>query len=223
MFFDDLSDLTNIIHQSSSIILAVSEGTVLPVKHPIHIYPQQTTSVPKISIDQAREVISLCSSKQSENLFFVFHQAHTLTEQAENSLLKLIEEPKDHYHFIFITTQPYLLLPTILSRSQIFFLREQNPLKKRPDTTEEILSIAKKFIMPLPSNELVNLANTIHKKKDSRLYALEVLSVAIELAYKSYFATKKPQFLTKIPNFIKAHDSIKANGNVQLQLIANLC
>ena len=75
MFFDDLSDLVNIIHQFSSVILSVSEGTVFPVKHPIHIYPQQTTSVPKISIDQAREVISLCSSKQSENLFFVFHQA----------------------------------------------------------------------------------------------------------------------------------------------------
>lgn len=41
---------------------------------------------------------------------------HTITHQAQNAMLKLIEEPREDTSFIFITTQKENILPTVLSR-----------------------------------------------------------------------------------------------------------
>jgi DNA polymerase III subunit gamma/tau len=46
-----------------------------------------------------------------------------LTSQAFNALLKTLEEPPSHVIFIFATTEPHKVLPTILSRCQRFDLR----------------------------------------------------------------------------------------------------
>ena len=46
-----------------------------------------------------------------------------LTSQAFNALLKTLEEPPAHVIFIFATTEPHKVLPTILSRCQRFDLR----------------------------------------------------------------------------------------------------
>ena len=46
-----------------------------------------------------------------------------LTQQAFNALLKTLEEPPAHVIFIFATTEPHKVLPTILSRCQRFDLR----------------------------------------------------------------------------------------------------
>src|SRR5690625_3092998 len=43
-----------------------------------------------------------------------------LTRQAFNALLKTLEEPPPHAIFIFATTEPHKVLPTILSRVQGF-------------------------------------------------------------------------------------------------------
>jgi DNA polymerase-3 subunit gamma/tau len=43
-----------------------------------------------------------------------------LTAEAFNALLKTLEEPPPHVKFIFATTRPYKILPTILSRCQRF-------------------------------------------------------------------------------------------------------
>jgi DNA polymerase III subunit gamma/tau len=48
---------------------------------------------------------------------------HMLTPQAFNALLKTLEEPPAHVIFIFATTEPHKVLPTILSRCQRFDLR----------------------------------------------------------------------------------------------------
>jgi DNA polymerase-3 subunit gamma/tau len=46
-----------------------------------------------------------------------------LTTQAFNALLKTLEEPPEHVKFIFATTEPNKILPTIISRCQRFDLR----------------------------------------------------------------------------------------------------
>ena len=51
---------------------------------------------------------------------YIIDEVHMLTQEAFNALLKTLEEPPEHVKFIFATTQPHKVLPTILSRCQRF-------------------------------------------------------------------------------------------------------
>jgi len=51
---------------------------------------------------------------------YIIDEVHMLTTQAFNALLKTLEEPPAHVIFIFATTEPHQVPPTILSRCQRF-------------------------------------------------------------------------------------------------------
>ncbi|MCM8792650.1 MAG: DNA polymerase III subunit gamma/tau [Candidatus Omnitrophica bacterium] len=51
---------------------------------------------------------------------YIIDEVHMLTIEAFNALLKTLEEPPSFVKFIFATTQPHKILPTILSRCQRF-------------------------------------------------------------------------------------------------------
>jgi len=49
---------------------------------------------------------------------YIIDEVHMLTQEAFNALLKTLEEPPEFVKFIFATTQPHKVIPTILSRCQ---------------------------------------------------------------------------------------------------------
>jgi DNA polymerase-3 subunit gamma/tau len=49
---------------------------------------------------------------------YIIDEVHMLTTEAFNALLKTLEEPPEFVKFIFATTQPHKVIPTILSRCQ---------------------------------------------------------------------------------------------------------
>lgn len=49
---------------------------------------------------------------------FILDEVHMLTRDAFNALLKTLEEPPSHVKFVFATTEPERILPTVLSRCQ---------------------------------------------------------------------------------------------------------
>lgn len=53
---------------------------------------------------------------------YIIDEVHMLTKEAFNALLKTLEEPPSKVKFIFATTEPHKILPTILSRCQRFNL-----------------------------------------------------------------------------------------------------
>jgi len=53
---------------------------------------------------------------------YIIDEVHMLTKEAFNALLKTLEEPPEHVKFMFATTEPEKVLPTILSRCQRFDL-----------------------------------------------------------------------------------------------------
>lgn len=59
-------------------------------------------------------------------LVFIIDEAHMLTREAQNALLKSLEEPPPGVHFIFCTTAPHKLLDTIRSRCHRFGLQRAN-------------------------------------------------------------------------------------------------
>src|SRR5512141_1187739 len=54
---------------------------------------------------------------------YIIDEVHMLTKEAFNALLKTLEEPPEHVKFMFATTEPEKVLPTILSRCQRYDLR----------------------------------------------------------------------------------------------------
>lgn len=74
-----------------------------------------------ITIGQARELQHEVNLKSFEARFrvFIIDEAHCLTEEAANALLKTLEEPPENIIFILITSAPEGLLPTIKSRCQL--------------------------------------------------------------------------------------------------------
>lgn len=59
----------------------------------------------------------------SQKKVYIIDEVHMLSNSAFNALLKTLEEPPPHVLFIFATTEPHKVLPTILSRCQRFDFR----------------------------------------------------------------------------------------------------
>ncbi len=81
------------------------------------------------SIDEIRDLIERAAYKPSLGRFKVFmiDEAHQLTKDAFNALLKTLEEPPDYLKFVLATTDPEKMLPTVLSRCLQFNLRPMAP------------------------------------------------------------------------------------------------
>jgi DNA polymerase-3 subunit gamma/tau len=81
------------------------------------------------SIDEIRDLIERAAYKPSVGRFKVFmiDEAHQLTKDAFNALLKTLEEPPDYLKFVLATTDPEKMLPTVLSRCLQFNLRPLSP------------------------------------------------------------------------------------------------
>jgi DNA polymerase-3 subunit gamma/tau len=71
-------------------------------------------------IDDIRNILEHIGFRpiQGRYKIFIIDEAHSLTEEASNALLKTLEEPPLHAIFILATTEPERILPTIHSRVQ---------------------------------------------------------------------------------------------------------
>jgi len=94
------------------------------------------------SIDEIRDLIERAAYKPSVGRFKVFmiDEAHQLTKDAFNALLKTLEEPPDYLKFVLATTDPEKMLPTVLSRCLQFNLRPMAPETVRAHLTHVLQS-----------------------------------------------------------------------------------
>jgi DNA polymerase-3 subunit gamma/tau len=76
-------------------------------------------------VEQVRELRETCKFAPASSKFkiYIIDEVHMLSPAAFNALLKTLEEPPAHVKFMFATTDPEKVLPTILSRCQRFDLR----------------------------------------------------------------------------------------------------
>ena len=97
-------------------------------------------------IRNLRESVKFAPSKGRYKIYII-DEVHMLTTEAFNALLKTLEEPPPHVKFIFATTEPHKLLPTILSRCQRFDFRripnKEIVVKLQEVAKEEKLDIEK--------------------------------------------------------------------------------
>src|ERR1017187_7919848 len=76
-------------------------------------------------VEQVGELRETCKYSPANSQFkiYIIDEVHMLSTAAFNALLKTLEEPPAHVKFMFATTDPEKVLPTILSRCQRFDLR----------------------------------------------------------------------------------------------------
>jgi DNA polymerase-3 subunit gamma/tau len=83
--------------------------------------------------DEIRDLIERAAYKPGVGRFKVFmiDEAHQLSKDAFNALLKTLEEPPEYLKFVLATTDPDKVLPTVLSRCLQFNLRPMAPATVR--------------------------------------------------------------------------------------------
>lgn len=92
--------------------LAISEGT-----HPDVI---EIDAASNRGIDDIRDLINKVKYAPIKGKYkiYIIDEVHMMTSEAFNALLKTLEEPPANVVFILCTTEPFKLMPTILSRVQ---------------------------------------------------------------------------------------------------------
>ena len=94
--------------------IAVTEGS-----HPDVI---EIDAASNNGVDQVRELIDKVRYAPIKGRYkiYIIDEVHMMSQGAFNALLKTLEEPPEEVIFILATTEPYKVLPTILSRCQRF-------------------------------------------------------------------------------------------------------
>lgn len=103
--------------------IGIQSGTSLDV--------QELDGASNNSVEDARNLIATIGYHASKCRYkiYIIDEVHMLTKEAFNALLKTLEEPPPNVIFIFATTEPRKILPTILSRCQRFDFRRLTPME----------------------------------------------------------------------------------------------
>ncbi len=80
----------------------------------------KSSALPSISVERIRQLYIETRSKLDGKNFVIIDNADAMNHVAQNSLLKLLEEPNESICFILTSHSPDKLLPTIRSRAQSF-------------------------------------------------------------------------------------------------------
>lgn len=127
-------------------------------------------------IDTIREIDNNCrfAPMSGDRKIYFFDECHKLTNDAQNALLKLLEDPPKHVHFILATTNPEKLLKTVRSRCTSFSLSLL--------TTKEITELLKDILYSenkknFPSEAIVEIARA---SDGSPREAVMMLDIAID-------------------------------------------
>ncbi|NLA42728.1 hypothetical protein GX865_01040 [Candidatus Saccharibacteria bacterium] len=196
-----------------------------------------------IFVDDIRGLIEMVrTSRKSHRTIVIIADAAKMTKGAQNSLLKLLEEPRDNLHIVLSTENSKTLLPTILSRCQIFksasYKVSDIPESKRSkaifmaggnqselyrltkddnyyNKQVELFETAKQFISAKKYQRL----QIISKVKDSRDEALDLIRAS--LAICRFLLKTKPSasIHQHSKKLLQADKAIRENGNVRLWLL----
>jgi DNA polymerase III subunit gamma/tau len=108
------------------------------------------------SVDDIRSLVDQVRFAPQEGKYkvYIIDEVHMLSSSAFNAFLKTLEEPPPYAIFILATTEKYKILPTILSRCQVFdFKRITNQ-----DIMDHLLEICEKENIPADKSSLELIA-----------------------------------------------------------------
>ncbi len=186
------------------------------------------------SVDDIRNLIEQVRiiPQQGRYSVFVIDEVHMLSSAAFNAFLKTLEEPPQHAVFILATTEKHKIIPTILSRCQIY---DFNRIKVE-DGVEYLRYIAQKEGITA-DDEALNLIS--HKADGGMRDALSMFDKAVSfcgttlnykdvattlnvLDYDTYFSITEMLLAGRYTDALIAFDEVLAKGFSPQIFIAGL-
>ncbi|WP_214851731.1 DNA polymerase III subunit delta' [Exiguobacterium sp. s193] len=138
-------------------------------------------TIKKEQIQQLMHDLSL-RGLEGDRQIYVVTQAHRMTPQAANSLLKFFEEPGEGKVAILLTNQPQLLLPTIRSRGQLLSFRPADRvmigqvLSEKTSRDPELTQLAARVYSKIDDAEQALLEDWFVNARASVLQLMEELA-----------------------------------------------
>lgn len=129
------------------------------------------------TIDDAREIKShhetMPVTEAGKKIFII--NMNGITAEAQNAMLKLLEEPADYAHFFLIISSPHLLLSTVRSRLQ--FVEIESGVNNGKFADIEVIrnEEAKKFLKMSVAKRLEFVKTLIDKIKDEKKTKQDVI------------------------------------------------
>jgi DNA polymerase-3 subunit gamma/tau len=165
------------------------------------------------SVDDIRQLVEqvMYPPQNARYKIFIIDEVHMLSSQAFNAFLKTLEEPPSYAKFILATTEKHKILPTILSRCQIYDFKRISVL----DIQNHLQSIATKEGIDAESSAL----NVIAQKADGGLRdALSMFDRLTSLNDNKLLYSSVIQNLNILDHdyYFKFVDLIKANDTAGL-------
>jgi DNA polymerase III delta prime subunit len=152
------------------------------------------------TIDDARELKSNAGTRPvgtSKKIFVI--QMSGITVEAQNALLKLLEEPADYVHFFLIIPSPHLLLPTVKSRMNLI---KSKTLAAGADVDRgNIFNEAESFLkmsVPKRFDHIKKLVDDISKEKKVKQDVVEFLNAIEEIIYDQGGVKKSSEMFAAI-------------------------
>ena len=130
-------------------------------------------------IDTIRELIDIASYKPmaGSNKMYLMDECHALSKDAQNALLKILEEPPKHVFFALCTTEPDKLLPTIRNRCSTFEVGKLRPA--------EIMKLLKRANVPVEDSLLTVIARKESCPRQALILLEQVQGLSVEEAEKA--------------------------------------
>lgn len=152
---------------------------------------------------------------KSSTKAIVIQDAQLLTTEAQNALLKSLEEPPEHTIIILSSDSKEPLLPTILSRCQIIEIQEK-PTALTEKEKEEFQSFLKN-ISNMPAGELLKKAEALAKDKQKAVFWIEKLILVAREELLQTSSSKTPaarlnNTIRLIKYLQKAHSLLKTTN-----------
>ena len=182
----------------------------------IFIKPEPGKSIGIKEVRILKKKISRKPFGQKYKIIFI-QEAESLTIEAQNALLKTLEEPPSHTIIILSVPSEASLLPTIQSRCRIFHLPQEKTSPPSEDSPQ--IQVLKKIIASQKIGERLELIKPFTKadakqKQKARPKALEFCQKS--LLFLSLNNSSKPSHFILLKSLQNSHNLLKNNINVKL-------
>lgn len=167
-----------------------------------------------IGISEVRNLISWLAIKpaREKTKQAIIYRAEKLTEEAQNALLKTLEEPPLKTAIVLVTTKADLLLPTVVSRC---FLLERNQERQLLRTEET--SDFEHLFQKLPAMSLGERFLEAEKVGKDRVEAGSWLEKVLMFCHHQITEGKNQSYWTAVAReTYRSRQFLKANTNVRL-------
>lgn len=190
-----------------------STSPKLVEKHPDLLVVESKKDKNSIGIDQVREITRFLSIKpyNLKNKAVVVYDAHKLTIQAQNALLKTLEEPPEFAVIILEAKSEESLLPTVISRCRRIDLRSD----ERSVLDEGVFSELVEILNEGNLGNRLDLAEKLAKK--DREEVVFMLENWVVFEREKMLESGEKVFAKNIEKILKIKDDLE-NTNVNMRL-----